>query len=71
MNALLTREDLLAMARAAGFADVGVTGVDLTEDERHLDNLAGRRRGTARWAIWPGTARAAVARRNCCPAPCV
>jgi epoxyqueuosine reductase len=37
MNAPLTREDLLAMARAEGFADIGVAGVELAEDEKHLE----------------------------------
>jgi epoxyqueuosine reductase len=36
MDAPLTRADLAAMAQAEGFADIGVAGVDLTEDERHL-----------------------------------
>ncbi|MGC4028187.1 MAG: tRNA epoxyqueuosine(34) reductase QueG [Steroidobacteraceae bacterium] len=36
MSASLSRPELLAMARARGFADVGVTGVDLPEDEGFL-----------------------------------
>jgi epoxyqueuosine reductase len=80
MNAPLTREDLLEMARAAGFADVGVTGVDLTEDERHLDNwlAAGRhgemgymaRHGTRRsrpQELLPGTLRVISARMDYWP----
>jgi epoxyqueuosine reductase len=80
MNAPLTREDLLAMARAAGFADVGVTGVDLSEDERHLDHwLAGgwhgemgymARHGTRRsrpQELLPGTLRVISARMDYWP----
>jgi epoxyqueuosine reductase len=37
MNALLTRADLLAMAQAEGFADIGIAGIELAEDEQHLD----------------------------------
>jgi len=36
MTTLLPREALLALAREHGFASVGVTGVQLPEDERHL-----------------------------------
>ena len=32
----LTREDLLDLARAEGFADIGITGVELPEDEAWL-----------------------------------
>jgi epoxyqueuosine reductase len=80
MNAPLTRKDLLAMARAAGFADVGVTGVDLTDDERHLDSwlAAGwhgemgymARHGTRRsrpQELLPGTLRVISARMDYWP----
>jgi epoxyqueuosine reductase len=80
MNAPLTREDLLAMARAAGFADVGVTGVELTDDERHLDSwlAAGwhgemgymARHGTRRsrpQELLPGTLRVISARMDYWP----
>jgi epoxyqueuosine reductase len=36
MNAPLTRADLLALAQAQGFADVGVSGIELPGDEAHL-----------------------------------
>jgi epoxyqueuosine reductase len=36
MSAPVTRNDLLQLARAEGFADLGVSGVDLGEDEAHL-----------------------------------
>ena len=36
MNALLTRADLRALAEAQGFADVGVSGIELPEDEARL-----------------------------------
>src|SRR5690348_4180034 len=80
MNAPLTREDLLEMARAAGFADVGVAGVDLAADERHLANwlAAGRhgemgymaRHGTRRsrpQELLPGTLRVISARMDYWP----
>jgi epoxyqueuosine reductase len=80
MNAPLSRENLLEMARAAGFADVGVTGVDLAEDERHLDNwlAAGRhgemdymaRHGSRRsrpQELLPGTLRVISARMDYWP----
>jgi epoxyqueuosine reductase len=36
MPAPLSHDDLLQMARAHGFADVGVTGVDIPEDEQYM-----------------------------------
>jgi epoxyqueuosine reductase len=36
MTALPTREDLLQLARHEGFADLGVAGVELPDDEVHL-----------------------------------
>ncbi|MET0280165.1 MAG: tRNA epoxyqueuosine(34) reductase QueG [Steroidobacteraceae bacterium] len=37
MTPPVTREELLALARAAGFAAVGVAGIDLPEDEARLE----------------------------------
>jgi epoxyqueuosine reductase len=37
MNALPTRAELQAMAQAEGFADIGITGVELAADEKHLE----------------------------------
>jgi epoxyqueuosine reductase len=37
MSAPLTREDLLAMAGVEGFAAIGVTGIELPEDEARLN----------------------------------
>ncbi len=49
---------LLAEAAALGFADVGVTGIDLAGDERHLDRwLAGGRHGTMGYMARHGTKR--------------
>jgi epoxyqueuosine reductase len=69
MNAL-TREDLLQLARAEGFADAGVAGVELPEDEARLEQwleagMHGRmdymaRHGTRRsrpHELRPGTVR--------------
>jgi epoxyqueuosine reductase len=81
MNASLTREDLLAMARAEGFADIGVAGIDLAGDEAHLaawleqrmhgemDYMA--RHGTRRsrpQELLPGTLRVISARMDYWPA---
>jgi epoxyqueuosine reductase len=81
MNASLTREDLLAMARAEGFADIGVTGIDLAEDEAHLtawldQRMYGEmdymvRHGTRRsrpQELIPGTLRVISARMDYWPA---
>ncbi len=81
MNASLTREDLLSMARAEGFADIGVAGIELAEDEAHLaawldqrmhgemDYMA--RHGTRRsrpQELIPGTLRVISARMDYWPA---
>ncbi|MEO6184951.1 MAG: tRNA epoxyqueuosine(34) reductase QueG [Steroidobacteraceae bacterium] len=42
MTTPLTREDLLQLAQAEGFADIGVTGVDLPEDETWLQQWLSR-----------------------------
>ena len=58
MNASLTREDLLSMARAEGFADIGVAGIDLTEDEAHLASwLEQRMHGEMDYMARHGTRR--------------
>jgi epoxyqueuosine reductase len=71
---------LIAEAAALGFASVGITGIDLTEDERHLDRwlAAGRhgemdymaRHGTRRTRpaeLLPGTLRVISARMDYWP----
>ncbi len=70
MTTPLTREELLQLAQAEGFADVGVTGVDLPEDESWLQQWLARgmhgqmgymsRHGTLRsrpQELRPGTVR--------------
>jgi epoxyqueuosine reductase len=81
MNAPLTRDELLAMARAEGFADLGISGIELPEDEAHLqawldagmhgemDYMA--RHGTRRSRpaeLIPGTLRVISARMDYWPA---
>jgi epoxyqueuosine reductase len=81
MNAPLTRNDLLAMAEAEGFADIGISGIDLPEDETRLlawldagmhgemDYMA--RHGTRRSRpaeLLPGTLRVISARMDYWPA---
>jgi epoxyqueuosine reductase len=81
MNAPLTRADLLAMASAEGFADIGISGIELPEDEAHLqawldagmhgemDYMA--RHGTRRSRpaeLIPGTLRVISARMDYWPA---
>jgi len=81
MNAPLTRNDLLAMAEAEGFADIGISGIDLPEDESRLlawldaglhgemDYMA--RHGTRRSRpaeLFPGTLRVISARMDYWPA---
>jgi epoxyqueuosine reductase len=81
MDASLTREDLLSMARTEGFADIGVAGIELAEDEAHLaawldagmhgemDYMA--RHGTRRsrpQELIPGTLRVISARMDYWPA---
>jgi len=74
------REDLLQLARRHGFADVGVSGIDLPEDERFLlDWLAAghhgdmdymQRHGTRRSRpaeLLPGTLRVIALRRDYWP----
>jgi len=52
------RQHLLAEATALGFAAVGITGIDLTEDERHLDRwLAAGRHGEMDYMARHGTKR--------------
>ncbi|MEY4761615.1 MAG: hypothetical protein RLZZ200_1471 [Pseudomonadota bacterium] len=52
------REDLLQLARRHGFADVGVSGVELHEDEQHLlDWLAAGRHGRMDFMARHGTRR--------------
>ncbi len=52
------REDLLQLARKHGFADVGVSGVDLAADEQHLlDWLAEGRHGEMDYMQRHGTRR--------------
>jgi epoxyqueuosine reductase len=80
MDSPVTREDLLAMARVEGFAQVGVAGIDLPEDEAHLAVWlhAGRhgemgymsRHGTLRSRpaeLIPGTLRVISARMDYWP----
>jgi epoxyqueuosine reductase len=80
MNALLTREELLRLARAEGFADVGVTGVELPDDEAWLNRWLAQgmhgemhymaRHGTLRsrpQALRPGTLRVISARMDYWP----
>jgi len=58
MNAPLTREDLLTMARAEGFADIGVSGIELAEDEAHLLSwLDAERHGEMDYMARHGTRR--------------
>jgi len=74
------RRQLQAQARALGFSAVGITGIDLTEDERHLGRwlAAGRhgemgymaRHGTKRTRpaeLLPGTLRVISARMDYWP----
>jgi epoxyqueuosine reductase len=81
MNAPLTRADLLALAQAQGFADVGVSGIELAADEQRLQAWldAGRhgemdymaRHGTRRSRpaeLLPGTLRVISARMDYWPA---
>jgi epoxyqueuosine reductase len=80
MNAPLTRNELLEMARTEGFADIGVSGIDLQQDEAHLlgwleagmhgemDYMA--RHGTRRSRpaeLLPGTLRVISARMDYWP----
>jgi len=52
------RLQLLAEATALGFAALGITGIDLTEDERHLDRwLAAGRHGEMDYMARHGTKR--------------
>lgn len=81
MTAPLTREELLQLARDQGFADLGITGVALPEDEAHLlqwlaDGLHGEmhymaRHGTRRSRpaeLIPGTLRVISLRMDYWPA---
>jgi epoxyqueuosine reductase len=81
MQPLLTREELSGLARDAGFAAVGVSGVDLAEDEAHLQRWLDRgfhgtmgymaRHGTLRSRpseLQPGTLRVISARMDYWPA---
>lgn len=81
MQQLLTREELTGLARAAGFAAVGVSGVDLPEDEAHLQRWLDlgyhgemgymARHGTRRSRpaeLQPGTLRVISARMDYWPA---
>jgi len=74
------RRQLQAQATALGFSSVGITGIDLTEDERHLERwlAAGRhgemgymaRHGTKRTRpaeLLPGTLRVISARMDYWP----
>ncbi len=55
---LPTRAQLLDLARAEGFDAVGVSGIELAEDERHLlDWLAQGRHGTMHYMARHGTLR--------------
>jgi len=80
MPQLLTREELTGLARAAGFAAVGVAGVELAEDEAHLQQWLDRgfhgemgymsRHGTKRSRpaeLQPGTLRVISARMDYWP----
>jgi epoxyqueuosine reductase len=81
MRQLLSREELTGLAQAAGFAQVGVTGVDIPEDEAWLQRwlAAGHhgqmhymaRHGTRRSRpaeLQPGTLRVISARMDYWPA---
>src|SRR5688572_30801564 len=81
MQQLLTREELSRLARDAGFAAVGVSGVELPEDEAHLQQWLDRgyhgemgymaRHGTRRSRpaeLQPGTLRVISARMDYWPA---
>jgi len=58
MNAPLTRDDLLTMARAEGFADLGISGIELGDDEAHLqDWLAAGMHGDMGYMAQHGTRR--------------
>jgi epoxyqueuosine reductase len=58
MTALLTHADLLHLAQAEGFADVGVTGVDLPDDAAWLQRwLAEGRQGEMGYMARHGTMR--------------
>jgi epoxyqueuosine reductase len=58
MTAPVTRDELLALARAAGFADVGVAGIDLPDDEARLaDWLEQGRHGEMGYMARHGTRR--------------
>ena len=58
MNAPLTRADLLTMAQAQGFADIGISGVELPEDEaRLLAWLQAGRHGQMHYMARHGTRR--------------
>ena len=80
MQPLLTREDLSRLAHQAGFSGVGVSGVDLPEDEAHLQRWLDRgfhgsmgymaRHGTRRSRpaeLQPGTLRVISARMDYWP----
>ena len=81
MTQPLTREELLQLAQAEGFADIGVTGVDLPQDEAWLQQWLARgmhgemgymsRHGTMRsrpQELKPGTARVISLRMDYWPA---
>jgi len=84
MHPLLARDDLQNLARAAGFAAVGVSGVELPEDEARLQQWLARgfhgkmgymeRHGTRRSRpaeLRPGTLRVISARMDYWPAEAV
>lgn len=55
---VLLRQRLLDEARALGFAQVGITGIDLAADERHLERwLAAGRHGEMAYMARHGTKR--------------
>jgi epoxyqueuosine reductase len=81
MNAPLTRDELRTMALAQGFADIGISGVELPQDEAHLLAWLGagmhgemdymERHGTRRSRpaeLVPGTLRVISARMDYWPA---